>query len=127
MNIDISNGELIDKVTILSLKLKHINDNDKLLFVNKEYELLVTKMNTLIDNNDMKLLYNHLLSINSQLWDVEDKLRRKEFDKVFDSEFIGLARSVYFLNDERSKIKRKIDNITNSEIQEVKQYITYNN
>lgn len=124
MEIEIPNAELIDKITILSLKKKFITDVEKLKNVNKEYDSLYKKMLTL-NFNESNTEYIKLLAVNEKLWIVEDQLRDKERDKIFDQEFIDLARQVYHLNDERAKIKKDINIKTNSAFVEEKSYKNY--
>jgi len=121
--INISVGELWDKYTILLIKQEKIKNTEKLKFISNEINFLDKNMkhyNYL--NND---LFLNLKNVNLQLWDIEDNIRIKEFNKKFDSEFIDLARSVYITNDKRSELKTKINNLFGSEIQEVKDYIKY--
>ncbi|OGU58322.1 MAG: hypothetical protein A2V66_03365 [Ignavibacteria bacterium RBG_13_36_8] len=125
VRIEISNGELVDKITILELKLKNIKNNDeKLINVKKEYDILNEALK-LINIGVNSNLYKKLYEINKKLWDIEDKIRTKERDKEFDHEFIELARSVYFTNDIRAKLKREIDVITESIIINEKSYEEY--
>jgi hypothetical protein len=121
-SIPISIGELFDKFSILEIKKLKIEDSDKLKYVDKE--LIYLKQFTDTYNID-KALYNKLKNINLKLWDIEDKLRIKEYNTAFDEEFIELARSVYFVNDERSEVKKKINVVFNSDIFEVKSYVDY--
>ena len=123
-SIPISIGELFDKFSILEIKKNKISDNNKLAYVDKELGYL--KQFTDTYNIDMSL-YNKLKSINLKLWNIEDKLRIKEYNADFDEEFIELARSVYFVNDERSEVKKIINKIFNSDIFEVKSYVDYKN
>lgn len=127
INIEISVGELLDKISILKIKLKKINDPEKQSLLKKEYDILIKKMiKYKIDKNQIvSKLFQNLLGINEILWDIEDKIRVKEKNKSFDSEFIELARSVYFTNDKRSDIKKEINTLTNSQIEEVKEYEKY--
>tara|TARA_B110000285_G_C15091732_1_gene599488 strand:+ start:432 stop:815 length:384 start_codon:yes stop_codon:yes gene_type:complete len=121
--INISVGELWDKYTILLIKQEKIKNTEKLKFISNEINFLDKNMkhyNYL--NND---LFLNLKNVNLQLWDIEDNIRIKEFNKKFDTEFIDLARSVYITNDKRSELKTKINNLFGSEIQEVKDYIKY--
>jgi hypothetical protein len=124
MKVDVSNGEVIDKMTILNIKKEKIKDIDKLNNIIKEYDIIYNILSDELNNLD-KSYYDSLYKINLQLWEVEDKLRIKEYKNEFDSEFIELARSVYILNDKRASIKREINNITNSNIIEEKDYINY--
>lgn len=118
-------GELIDKYSILQVKSKKITDEAKLAKVEEERKALLPLMSEYVMNTVIGDLYEDLIGVNLQLWEVEDKLRVLEKEKRFDSEFIELARSVYLLNDKRFDLKNKINILTNSEIQEVKQYIDY--
>ena len=115
--IPVSYGELLDKLTILEIKKEKINDKNKLVHVNKEFNQLI-KLYTI----KLEKLYNELKIINSKLWETEDSIRIKEQKKEFDEEFIQLARSVYILNDKRYSIKNIINKNTNSDIIEVKSY-----
>jgi hypothetical protein len=120
--VPISFGELYDKYTILQIKNEMINDKEKLSIIQKEINYLTPFINDLsIDNN----LVNQLKRINEELWIIEDKIREKEHKKEFDDEFIQLARMVYKTNDERNKVKVKIDKFLNSEISDVKSYVNY--
>jgi len=127
VKIEISNGELVDKITILKIKSKNITNNEeKLKNVTAELNILTESLSH-IDINSDSALYKKLLDINQELWDIEDKIRIKEKNQQFDSEFIELARSVYFTNDERAKLKREIDVATDSTIINEKQYEDYAN
>ena len=119
MKIEISEGELLDKITILDIKLKKINDQSKLMNIQKEYDYL---MEFYPDITDVDSYFEKLLEINNNLWIVEDKLREFEEIEKFDNEFIELARSVYFLNDERARVKKSINMICNSSFIEEKSY-----
>lgn len=124
IEIPVSVGELVDKVTILEIKSFKITNSKHLAHVAKEYELLVDKMHNLgIDQSDK--FYQELLEVNQNLWDIEDKIRIKESKGEFDKEFISLARSVYFKNDKRATIKRNINEEKKSDLVEVKQYVNY--
>jgi DNA mismatch repair ATPase MutS len=119
MQIEVSNGEIVDKFTILVIKNERINDDNKLRNIIKELKSLEHTLN--------KIQYNHedlldLFSINEQLWDIEDELRLCEEQERFDDYFITAARQVYKLNDERAAIKKKINIDTNSELTEEKSY-----
>ncbi len=125
MKIEISNGELVDKITILELKYKKIqNDEEKRKNVKVELDILKESLKKLNINQDSEL-YKKLYEINTKLWKIEDDIRLKEKNKEFDEKFIELARSVYFTNDERAKIKREIDVFTNSLIINEKSYEEY--
>ncbi len=124
--IPISVGELIDKITILEIKAKKLKDPQKLINVQKELALLQDKAPGLLENSPgLKNLKTRLRSINEKLWLVEDTLRDMERRKHFDGEFIKMARLVYYTNDERSKVKREINRLTNSELTEEKSYSDY--
>lgn len=132
MNIEISNGELLDKITILKIKLIKIKDDDKRKHLMEEHDLLVAKMMVLTDLFDNKddegeylKLFDQLFSVNERLWRIEDQIREKESKNIFDKDFIELARSIYFINDVRSIIKKSINELTKSNIVEIKQYSRY--
>jgi len=125
MKIEISNGELVDKVCILEIKLKNIKDSKKLINIRKEYETLLIAENELLGQYKFRAEYEALLNTNKQLWIIEDKLRIKEKKQEFDQEFINLARRVYFTNDKRSDIKKQINIITDSGLVEEKSYQKY--
>ena len=128
MKIEVSNGEIIDKLTILAIKLIYIEDEKKIENIQKEYDILLSSVNHLWSYYpNVKALHVKLQKINFTLWNIEDKLREKERDKSFDEEFIELARSVYKTNDERSNIKKEINVITFSDLQEEKSYKEYDN
>lgn len=115
--IYVSLGELFDKFSILEIKRGKIRDKQKLFFVKKEIDFL----NPIIEKYNCPF-YDELRCINEELWDIEDKIRQKEFEKKFDDEFIQLARLVYLTNDKRAKCKEKISIFFDSEIREVKEY-----
>lgn len=121
----VSVGELIDKLSILQVKKIKITNEEKLEYINKEFELLYNLSSVYLDNKQLETLYNILVKTNSKLWDIEDKLRVLESEKRFDDEFVELARNVYFTNDERFSLKNQINKITDSEIREIKEYIEY--
>ena len=124
---EISAGELLDKITILEIKIDKIKNEDDKKEVLKEYKSLKKiQVDNIEFNEEIKKLYNDLKQTNSKLWEIEDKLRIFEKEKKFDNEFIKLARGVYFNNDDRSKIKLKINKLLKSNIREVKQYVDYN-
>ena len=124
---EISAGELLDKITILEIKIDKIKNEDDKKEVLKEYKSLKKIQEDNIEfNKEIKKLYNDLKQTNSKLWEIEDKLRIFEKEKKFDKEFIKLARGVYFNNDDRSKIKLKINKLLKSNIREIKQYVEYN-
>ena len=124
---EISAGELLDKITILEIKIDKIKNDDDKKQVLKEYKSLKKIQEDNIEfNEEIKKLYNDLKQTNSKLWEIEDKLRIFEKEKKFDKDFIELARGVYFNNDDRSKIKLKINKLLKSNIREIKQYVEYN-
>ena len=124
MKIEISVGELVDKVTILTIKLHKIKSAEKLVNVRKEYQILRDSMEAAGITTESEV-FKDLLSVNLVLWDIEDKIRLKEADKQFDDEFIELARSVYIQNDQRFELKRKINLSYDSELIEEKEYVDY--
>lgn len=125
INIPISDGELLDKITILELKMEYIQDESKLYNVEKEYFALNSMLNALHLSTEIQTLRNELKDINRSLWDIEDRIRVKEKNKQFDEEFIELARSVYITNDERARVKREINVALKSDLIEEKQYDDY--
>tara|TARA_R110000868_G_scaffold42638_6_gene143930 strand:+ start:3882 stop:4274 length:393 start_codon:yes stop_codon:yes gene_type:complete len=118
-------GELLDKVSILNIKRVMITDTEKLTMVKDELRELMDVARPFLENKDVEELYDLLLMVNKNLWDVEDVLRKMEADEKFDEEFIAKARSVYFLNDRRFELKSKINTVMGSRINEVKQYVQY--
>ena len=124
MKIEVSNGEIVDKITILEIKLEKIKNPEKLQNVKKEYDLLKVCLTDIGLDSDHHL-YKQLKEVNLKLWDIEDLLRIKEQKKVFDAEFIELARSVYFTNDVRAEIKKEINNLLGSNLFEEKEYVDY--
>lgn len=124
INIPVSNGELIDKISILKIKSEKIIDEAKLKNINQELAKLLPIMESIGITFESEL-YNKLREINLRLWEIEDKIRLKEKEKKFDNKFIELARAVYYTNDERSRIKKQIDKETGSEITEEKSYEGY--
>lgn len=127
VEIPVSLGELIDKITILFIKRKYINDFDKLRNVNQEYDLLITKWKSLKEYSEESLghLVTSLANVNERIWFVEDAIRDHERRQDFGEDFIKLARSVYTLNDERANIKRQINLRLGSQIYEEKSYAKY--
>lgn len=124
MKIEVSTGELVDKVTILDIKKEKFKDAKKLKNVKKEFAILSKDMkNAGIDFDN--IFYQQLKNINLKLWDIEDNIRKKETKKEFDKEFIELARGIYFNNDKRAVIKKKINIQYNSKIKEEKEYVKY--
>ena len=125
INTPISLGELVDKISILMIKKKNISDSIKLQHVNKELEFLQKTLKKYISEDEINDFLLKLVNINSKLWDIEDDIRECERKKLFDQTFIDLARSVYFTNDERAKVKNDINKIFGSELVEVKSYEEY--
>lgn len=123
MKIEVSNGEIIDKLTIIQLKLERIKDEAKLANLRKEYEILKDASGSIISQDDP--LYSALYEVNRELWDIEDRIREMERTKNFGPEFIEIARSVYIKNDRRSEIKREINLRTSSGLIEEKSYEKY--
>ena len=124
--VEVSVGELLDKISILEIKYNKIKDPKKLNFINDEYKILKDQLNTNIkDYSEIESLYNALKEINLKLWSIEDDKRLCEKNSDFGEKFIKLSRDVHFLNDERSKIKLEINNKTGSKIREIKEYTKY--
>ena len=122
VTIPVSIGELIDKLSILQVKKNKITDENKLSYINKEFELLYNLSFVYLDSPQIMDCYHNLVSTNTKLWDLEDTIRRLEDESDFNSPFIECARKIYKTNDERFKIKDVINKITDSEIQEQKSY-----
>ena len=123
---EISAGELLDKVSILEIKLDKIKDKNNLDEIKKEYNILIKIKNSSIEFTDkIKNLFKAIKEVNIDLWEIEDKIRICEKNKDFGKNFIDLARQVYFNNDKRAKIKSEINEILGSNIKEVKQYVSY--
>lgn len=131
MKIEVSNGEILDKYTILEIKMENIHgvDDVKAANVRVEYETLTPKVDKIFadceEPNRLESLYTDLLNINQTLWNIEDQIRDCERDQNFGADFIELARSVYFTNDERSVVKKEINLITGSRLFEEKAYKEY--
>ncbi len=123
MEIEVSNGEIIDKLTIIEIKLNRIKDKSKLANLRKEYVELKKASSSILSDDDP--LYKALYDVNTDLWEIEDRIRDLERKGDFGDEFIAVARSVYFKNDERSDIKRKINLTTSSGLIEEKSYEKY--
>ena len=123
MKIEVSNGEIVDKLTIIQIKLERIKDKAKLVNLQKEYDELIGISNSIISIKDP--LYTALYNVNCELWDIEDHIRDLEREKNFGSDFIETARAVYFRNDKRSEIKREINIRTSSGLIEEKSYEKY--
>ena len=123
---EISAGELLDKITILEIKLVKIKDKENLLEINKEYESLKETKNSNIKlTKNLEKLIIQLKEINLKLWDIEDKKRICEKNKDFGQAFVDLSRSVYLNNDKRANIKSEINKILGSNIREIKKYVNY--
>ena len=126
INIPISPGELLDKITILEIKAEHIQSEEKLLNIKTELELLnMTWEKSSFNSNDIQILKQQLKVNNQNLWDTENQIRIKESNKEFDQEFIELARSVYIQNDKRTETKRRINEQLGSKVVEEKSYAEY--
>ena len=125
INTPISLGELVDKISILMIKKKNISDSIKLEHVAKELEFLQITLKKYISEDKINKFIEELININSKLWKIEDDIRECERNKLFDQTFIDLARSVYFTNDQRAKIKNDINKNFGSELVEVKSYEEY--
>ena len=124
--VEVSVGELLDKISILEIKYNKIKDPKKLNFINDEYKILKDQLNSNIkDYSEIESLYNSLKEINLKLWVIEDDKRLCEKNSDFGEKFIKLSRDVHFLNDERSKIKLEINNKTGSKLREIKEYTKY--
>ena len=124
--VEVSVGELLDKISILEIKLEKIQDPEKLKYINNEYKILKKQLNLNI-NKDNKIdnLFKSLKEINYKLWVIEDDKRKCEKNKNFGESFIKLSRDVHFLNDKRAMIKLSINDYTGSKIKEIKEYTDY--
>ena len=127
MKVEISIGELLDKISILEIKLLNIKDKEKTKNVYKELKTLNPYLQNLLDEYgvDMENLYTKISKINKTLWDIEDAIREKEAEEEFNEEFVELARSVYIINDQRAAVKKEINLLTKSELVEEKSYKDY--
>ena len=127
MKVEVSNGELLDKLSILELKMSNISDQKKLVNIKKEHNELDPLAKELFNKYglDLQTLYNKLCAINSQLWVIEDDIRECERNKNFGDQFVQLARAVYVTNDKRSDIKKSINLLTDSGFVEEKSYEDY--
>ena len=124
--IEVSVGELLDKISILEIKKEKIKNIDKLKFIDDEYLVLKKQLDENIKlNQEIKMLYGELKVINEKLWNIEDNKRMCEKNSDFGEKFIKLSRDVHFLNDDRARIKLDINNKTGSKIKEIKQYTNY--
>ena len=126
MKIEVSNGEIIDKYTILEIKLSKIKDASKILNIQHEYNTLTPDVEYIYeackDPNQLKKLHNNLLEVNKKLWKIEDDIRECERANDFGQTFIDLARAVYYVNDDRSDVKKEINMFTGSDLVEEKSY-----
>ena len=127
MKVEVSNGELLDKLSILELKLKNTKDDKKLINIKNEHGGLSPLCKNLFNNygNELRSLYAKLSEINAELWKIEDDIRECERNKDFGDEFVRLARAVYFTNDKRSDVKKSINLLTESGFVEEKSYEDY--
>ena len=124
--VEVSIGELLDKISILEIKQEKIKDPEKLKFINNEHSILKDQLEKNIKSDDnLSNLYQSLKEINAKLWVIEDDKRQCEKEKDFGEKFIKLSRDVHFLNDERAKLKLKINDLTGSSVKEIKQYQSY--
>ena len=124
--VEVSVGELLDKISILEIKKEKIKDTEKLKFINNEHSILKNQLDENIKSDEkLNNLYQSLKEINSKLWVIEDDKRQCEKEKDFGEKFIKLSRDVHFLNDDRAKIKLEINNHTGSAIKEIKEYTSY--
>ena len=129
MKIEVSNGEIIDKYTILTIKLQEIKDEAKLANVQNEYDSLTPEIEAIYANTSdqkaLEALHVDLLNVNKTLWNIEDQIRDCEREKNFGSDFVELARSVYYTNDDRADVKKQINVLTGSDLVEEKSYQEY--
>tara|TARA_Y100001960_G_scaffold313497_1_gene376511 strand:- start:518 stop:907 length:390 start_codon:yes stop_codon:yes gene_type:complete len=124
--VEVSIGELLDKISILEIKQEKIKDPEKLKFISNEHSILKNQLEINVKSDDkLTKLYQSLKEINAKLWIIEDDKRQCEKDKDFGEKFIKLSRDVHFLNDDRAKIKLEINNHTGSSIKEIKEYTSY--
>ena len=124
--VEVSVGELLDKISILEIKQEKIKDQEKLEFINLEHKILKDQLNQNVKTDEkLENLFQSLKDINAKLWVIEDDKRQCEKDKDFGEKFIKLSRDVHFLNDDRAKIKLEINNHTGSKIKEIKEYTSY--
>ena len=124
--VEVSIGELLDKISILEIKQEKIKDPEKLKFINNEHSILKDQLEKNVKSDEkLNNLYQSLKEINVKLWIIEDDKRQCEKDKDFGEKFIKLSRDVHFLNDDRAKIKLEINNHTGSIIKEIKEYTSY--
>jgi len=124
--VEVSVGELLDKISILEIKKEKIKDPEKLKFINDEHDILKDQLDQNVKSDDkLNELFQSLKEINAKLWIIEDDKRMCEKNSDFSENFIKLSRDVHFLNDDRAKIKLEINNLTGSKIKEIKEYTSY--
>ena len=124
--VEVSVGELLDKISILEIKKEKIEDSEKLKFINDEYKILKDQLDKNVKSDEkIDKLFQSLKEINAKLWIIEDDKRLCEKNSDFSEKFIKLSRDVHFLNDDRAKIKLEINNISGSKIKEIKEYTSY--
>ena len=124
--VEVSVGELLDKISILEIKQEKIKDSEKLQYINNEYNVLRDQFSKNVKSDDkINKLFDSLKEINSKLWVIEDEKRMCEKKSDFGESFIKLSRDIHFLNDDRAKIKLEINNYTGSKIKEIKEYTKY--
>tara|TARA_X000000368_G_C22761846_1_gene593116 strand:- start:293 stop:682 length:390 start_codon:yes stop_codon:yes gene_type:complete len=124
--VEVSVGELLDKISILEIKKEKIKDQSKLKFINEEFKLLKEQYEKNVKPDDkLKKLFNSLKEINNKLWNIENEKRLCEKNSDFGEVFIKTSRDIHFLNDERGKIKLEMNNLTGSKIKEIKEYTSY--
>ena len=123
--VEVSIGEILDKLTILAIKKQKISDPQKLVHIEKEYDILEEKSRQYLNSEEVKNVFEELIEVNSKLWVIEDDLRDLESQKRFDEEFVEKARLVYMTNDHRFALKNRINQLTDSGVQEQKGYKSY--
>ena len=124
--VEVSVGELLDKISILEIKKEKVKDPEKLKFISNEHSILKDQLKKNVQSDDkLNKLFHDLKEINAKLWVIEDNKRDCEKNKDFGDKFIKLSRDVHFLNDDRAKIKLEMNNHTGSSIKEIKEYTTY--
>ena len=124
--VEVSVGELLDKISILEIKQEKIKDPEKLKFINDEHSILKNQLDTIVKSDEkLNTLFQSLKDINAKLWVIEDDKRLCEKNSDFTENFIKLSRDVHFLNDDRAKIKLEMNNHTGSKIKEIKEYTSY--
>jgi hypothetical protein len=123
--VEVSIGEILDKLTILTIKKQKISDPQKLVHIEKEYDILKERSKQYLDSMDVRAVFEELIEVNSTLWVIEDDLRELESERRFDEEFVEKARLVYKTNDHRFVLKNKINLLTDSGVQEQKGYKSY--